>query len=98
MAEAAEKHEIILFRILQEFFSNSVKYSEAECLNVTLDYQDTQLLITATDNGIGFDVLSAEKGSGLINMKSRAELINAAFYLVSQPDEGVTLSIKYPFV
>ena len=28
------KHEIIIFRILQEFLSNSVKYSEAKNLNI----------------------------------------------------------------
>lgn len=93
-----KKHEIVLFRILQEFFSNSVKYSEAEHLYVILDYQDTKLLITATDDGIGFDIETSEKGSGLLNMKSRAELINATFNLISQPNEGVTLTIEYPFV
>ncbi|WP_431135611.1 sensor histidine kinase [Psychroserpens mesophilus] len=93
-----KKHEIILFRILQEFFSNSVKYSEADRIDVNLDYKDTKLVITTSDNGIGFNLASVEKGAGLINMKSRAELINATFDLVSQPDEGVTLSIEYPFV
>jgi hypothetical protein len=91
------KHEIILFRILQEFFSNSVKYSEAEAIEVTLDYQENQLLIEASDNGKGFDRSISEKGSGLINMKSRAELINASYNLQSQPNEGVALTIKYPF-
>ena len=92
-----KKHEIIVFRILQEFFSNSVKYSQANKIDVILDYQTEQLVITAKDNGVGFDVNSAEKGSGLINMKSRAELINASFDISSQPEEGVTLIINYPF-
>ncbi len=91
------KHGIILFRILQEFFSNSVKYSEATTIDVTLEYTPEALIITATDNGIGFEVSSAEKGSGLINMKSRAELINGTFNINSQPNQGVTLKIKYPF-
>lgn len=91
------KHEIIIFRILQEFFSNSVKYSQASEIEVILDYQPEQLIITATDNGIGFDISSAEKGSGLINMKSRAELINASFDMSSKLDHGVTLTINYPF-
>ncbi|WP_335729182.1 sensor histidine kinase [Psychroserpens sp.] len=92
-----KKHEIIIFRILQEFFSNAVKYSEANHLNVILDYKPEHLIITASDDGVGFDVASAEKGSGLINMKSRAELINANFNLKSQPNEGVELVINYPF-
>jgi len=37
-----KKDEIILFRILQEFSSNTLKYAEAEHLNLTLDYQDKQ--------------------------------------------------------
>ncbi len=91
-----KKHEIILFRILQEFFSNSVKYSEADQLKVILDYQTDILTITATDDGKGFDVASAEKGSGLINMKSRAELIDADLEITSQPNHGVKLTIHYP--
>jgi len=92
-----KKHEIILFRILQEFFSNSVKYSEAEYINVTLDFQETELLIIAKDDGVGFEVSSAEKGSGLINMKSRAALIGASFDIDSQLNQGTILKIKYPF-
>ena len=93
---ANKKHEIVMFRILQEFFSNSVKYSEAENLKVELDYKDNELLIIASDDGKGFDVETAEKGSGLINMQSRAELINAKFDLFSKPNGGVKLTIVYP--
>lgn len=92
-----KKHEIILFRILQEFLSNSVKYSEAESLSVTLDYQNSHLMIKAEDNGIGFDISTAEKGSGMINMKSRAELIEATYDLQSEPKKGVSLILKYPY-
>lgn len=94
---ANKKHEIILFRILQEFFSNAVKYSQANHLKVTLTYQPQLLVIEATDDGVGFDMNTIEKGSGLINMKSRAELINAKFQLTSKPDEGVHLRLEYPF-
>ena len=91
------KHEIIIFRILQEFLSNSVKYSEAKNLNITLDYSPKHLIITATDDGKGFDIDTVEKGSGLINMKSRATLVNAKLDLKSKPNEGVQLVIDYPF-
>lgn len=91
-------HEIIIFRILQEFLSNSVKYSEAKNLNINLNYQENNLLITAIDDGKGFDINSIEKGSGLINMKSRAALINATLELTSQPSEGVKLVLNYPLL
>ena len=92
------KHEIIIFRILQEFLSNSVKYSEAKNLNITLDYQLKNLMITAKDDGKGFDIDKVEKGSGLINMKSRAALINASLQLNSKPNEGVELVINYSLI
>ncbi|CAH8282923.1 hypothetical protein EV196_11524 [Mariniflexile fucanivorans] len=90
------KHEIIIFRILQEFLSNSVKYSEAKNIEVVLDYQPHNLMITVKDDGKGFNINDIEKGSGLINMKSRASLINAHFELISQPNEGVKLILNYP--
>jgi len=92
-----KKDEIILFRILQEFFSNTLKYAEAENLNVTLKYHKEHLEIKGEDDGIGFDIDSVEKGSGLINMKKRAELINADFKLDSNLENGTILNIKYPY-
>ncbi|WP_452224587.1 sensor histidine kinase [Lacinutrix chionoecetis] len=92
-----KKHEIIIFRILQEFFSNTVKYSEAKNLAVKLNYLEDKLIITASDDGKGFNVETVEKGSGLLNMKSRAELINTAYNLSSIIGEGTHLELKYPY-
>lgn len=92
-----KKHEVIIFRILQEFFSNTVKYSEAKNLSVILDYQENHLKITAKDDGIGFDMTTVNKGAGLLNMQSRAELINMEYQLISQPGDGVTLELLYPY-
>ena len=92
-----KKDELIIFRMLQEFSSNTLKYAEAENLKVALNYREDQLEITAEDDGIGFDIISAEKGSGLINMEKRAELINADFQLESQLEKGTTLNLIYPY-
>ncbi len=90
-----KSHEIIIFRILQEFMSNSVKYSEAKTLDISLNYTPEVVIITAKDDGKGFDMAVVEKGSGLINMKSRAELIGATLELKSKPNEGVELVLHY---
>ncbi|WP_310993799.1 sensor histidine kinase [Aequorivita marina] len=89
--------ETILFRILQEFFSNTIKHSKALSLNVAIDYQEDYLLITAEDDGIGFDRSSEFLGIGLSNMKSRAALINAALELHAAKGEGTSLYLKYEF-
>ncbi|EPR70742.1 two-component system sensor histidine kinase [Winogradskyella psychrotolerans RS-3] len=92
-----KKDEIILFRILQEFFSNTLKYAQAETIVVSLNYESQFLNIKVEDNGSGFDIENAEKGSGLINMEKRAELLNAKFQLESQLKQGTILNLKYPY-
>ena len=90
------KDAIILFRILQEFISNTVKYSKATQLKITLSYSQNHLSILAEDNGVGFDINTVEKGSGLINIEGRAKLIKTKFNLISKPNEGVKLTLDYP--
>ncbi|MCT4629756.1 sensor histidine kinase [Winogradskyella sp.] len=92
-----QKDEIILFRILQEFFSNTLKYAEADSLKVDLDYTPERLNINVKDNGVGFDTKRVQQGAGMTNMKKRAELINAQFQLESQKNNGTTLKLKYPY-
>ncbi|TYB76487.1 histidine kinase [Bizionia myxarmorum] len=88
---------IILFRIVQEFISNTVKYASAASLLVSLIYKNEHLIIEISDDGKGFEVNSVEKGAGLINMKNRADLINADFNLHSVSKEGTKLQLKYPY-
>ncbi len=90
-----QKDEIILFRILQEFLSNSLKHSKTAKLNVTITYTDIYLIIKAQDFGIGFDEKTIQKGSGLLNMKSRAKLIDTKLKLKSEKDKGVSLTLTY---
>ena len=90
------KDAIILFRILQEFISNTVKYSKASQLTITLNYDKDNLEIIAEDNGVGFNIENVKKGSGLINMESRARITNAEFSLISIPNQGTKLSLNYP--
>ncbi|WP_240911267.1 sensor histidine kinase [Yeosuana marina] len=92
-----KKDEIIIFRIIQEFLSNSVKYSEAKHLKIDLEYTSDLLKIMASDDGKGFNTDTVDKGSGLLNMKSRADLIKAKLNVISKPNEGVQLLIEYPF-
>lgn len=91
------KEEIILFRILQEFFSNAIKHSKAKNLEVNLNFKENQLLISAKDDGVGFEDGEIEKGSGLINMKSRAAIIKTEFAMKSAKNKGVSLTLSYPY-
>lgn len=90
-----QKDEIILFRILQEFISNTVKHSKTEKLEIILNYTSKNLIIKAQDFGIGFDNNTVQSSSGLLNMKSRAKLIKTNFDLISEKNKGVLLTLTY---
>ena len=91
------KEEIIIFRILQEFFSNTIKHSKASTLCVGIDYMDGNLTITADDDGVGFDENLNFAGIGIKNMKNRARLINADLSIESEKNRGTMLRLQYNF-
>lgn len=90
------KTDIIIFRILQEFFSNTIKHSKASLLSVYLKYDNDKLFIFAKDNGKGYTNQESNlDGIGLSNMKKRAHLIKARITIESKIDEGTQISIVY---
>ena len=92
--EIPPQDEIILFRMIQEFFSNTIKHAQATELKVSLHYTTAALEIIVKDNGKGFDVENAQKGSGLMNMKSRAHMIGTDFNLNSDTT-GTQINMLY---
>ncbi|QVY64152.1 sensor histidine kinase [Polaribacter sp. Q13] len=91
-----KKASIIIFRILQEFFSNTIKHSKASNLWVELDFRENELEINAKDDGVGFSSLEHKsKGIGLENIKNRAKLIGASAIFTSEVNKGTSLKILY---
>ena len=94
--EIDPKAEIVIFRILQEFFSNTIKHSKASKLSVKITCRESKLEITARDNGKGFDIATVKgNGIGLSNMKKRGKLINADITILSEINHGTTLIINH---
>ena len=83
---------------MQEFSNNTLKYSKAKNLNILVTYTSDQLEIKAEDNGIGFNINDESKhnGIGLINMKSRTNLIGGKIDLKSSEENGTKLIITCP--
>mgnify|MGYP000554262654 CR=1 FL=1 len=90
------ENELIVFRILQEFFSNTIKHSRASELAVHLAYKEDVLLINALDNGVGFSDSADFSGIGMRNMKNRAKFINAQLQISSTPEHGTKLRLQCP--
>ena len=91
-------HEILIFRIYQEFLANVMKHSKAKNLSVTLNFNANDLEIIAEDNGVGFDTSQKTESSGLQTIKGRATLLNAKYSLTSIIDNGTKLVLLYTFL
>lgn len=90
--------DIVFFRILQEFFSNTIKHAKATELHVSIEYTKHTINIIARDNGQGFNKKNIEnRGIGLTNICKRAQLINAKATIDSVIDKGTTLHIHYNY-
>jgi hypothetical protein len=55
--------------------------------------KQNQISLSITDNGKGFDTNSEKSGNGLLNMKRRAQLINAQFSLKSSLNSGTQIEL-----
>jgi signal transduction histidine kinase len=87
------KKAMFLVRILQEFLQNSLKHASCTHIQVNLELMLTTLRIEIHDNGIGFDRQEPSKGIGLLNMKRRAQMIEADLNLNSTPGQGTSLTL-----
>ena len=92
-----DKDHLILFRILQEFFANTIRHAKAQNLWVKIEKREEKLYIEAQDDGIGIEnVEMKSKGAGLLNMHRRAQMINTDIDLKSSPGNGTVIQLCYP--
>jgi signal transduction histidine kinase len=96
------RKELLLFRILQELVSNTLKYAEASRITIELHKADGKLKLSYTDNGKGFDygathqISNGAAGLGLKNLQSRVDLLNGSVYYFSKAGAGIKVDIVVP--
>ncbi len=94
--------EVAVFRILQEALANAGNHSNARLVEVDLRAADSELVLTVSDDGSGFDIggdgvaASSAGGFGLVGMRERARLIGAELVVGSEPDQGTRISLRVP--
>ena len=86
-----------LERIVREATSNAVRHGQARVVRVEIHAND-HLRVAITDDGRGFET-DADHGRdsfGLVSMRERAEAMNGALSVRSQPGEGTTVEVLMP--
>jgi PAS domain S-box-containing protein len=99
---AAADVDLACLRIIQEGISNAIKYSGAKHLNVSLLKTDGHLTVSVCDDGVGFDVASAQARAadnatvGLLSMRERATLAGGRLTIISSMGHGTRVSATFP--
>ncbi len=91
-----------VFYLIEEAANNSRKYAKASLVRVRGTIEGEEIIFHVQDNGEGFDTSDifsdySKRGSfGMVNMRERAELINASFDIQSAPGKGTTVIVRIP--
>ena len=88
--------KINLYRIIQESLQNCNKYAQATTIRVELKKREENLVLTISDNGVGFIKKNKIKGIGINNMISRTHECNGTFDISSVKGEGTTITVTVP--
>jgi two-component system NarL family sensor kinase len=96
-----ELQEISLYRILQEWVNNVMKYADPMVIEIQLLGYEDEVSVIVEDDGNGFDAGTLEQasGNGWKNIKSRINLVKGSIEIDSRPGKkGTTMIIKVPVV
>jgi PAS domain S-box-containing protein len=94
--------QLVLFRIVQEALHNVHRHSGASEASITVECQETEVRVTISDNGKGFEPplqLSDFVGQGklgLIGMAERAQLVGGELKITSQIGKGTKIIVEAP--
>lgn len=91
---------LCLFRVLQEALQNAVKHSGGRLFSVELRGTSSEIQLTVSDSGVGFDQQDAtgRRGIGLVSMRERMQLVGGEFSIESKPGGGTTVCARVPFM
>lgn len=96
LRDLGEDININLYRIIQESLTNVIKHAQANEVYIKIVRTPEQLSVNISDDGVGFDCASAQRGLGLLGMQERVEAINGKFKLDCDNKRGVKISIVIP--
>ena len=91
--------EIMLYRLVQECFTNVIKHSQAENVGLRLSRRNGCVKMKMDDDGVGFDVHEAAQkrdSYGLAGMRERVALLGGNIEINSTPGKGTKIDIALP--
>ena len=91
-----KEKKIALYRIVQEQFTNIIKYAEASEVFIELRTTNKCIKMVIRDNGKGMDNKLLSNGIGLRNIGSRLSVFDGNMKIETNPGEGFGLLVEIP--
>ncbi len=90
--------QLILFRVISELLTNTIKHARAKNAYVQLQKSDDNISLIFTDDGIGFNskqvMENKNTGIGLKSIVSRIKSINGTCEIISSEGKGFKIIIE----
>jgi PAS domain S-box-containing protein len=89
---------LCIFRIAQEALRNCMKHSEAESAEVELVNTGTEVRLSVSDQGRGFDMNgdTTGQGLGLTSIRERLRVVGGTMKIDSKPAHGARVEVSIP--
>ena len=91
------EHGVVLLRVLEQGLSNVVAHSGATEVDVIVDDNDEEIMLTVRDNGRGpAPEAQSSRQYGLRLLRERAKLLGGTLTLAAHPEGGSALTVVLP--
>jgi signal transduction histidine kinase len=88
--------EVALYFVAVESLGNCLKHAAATATTVTLAELERDVVLEVHDNGSGFDLHTAARGSGLQHMTDRMSALGGTLVINSRRGEGTWVTARVP--
>lgn len=83
------------YLIYKEALNNIAKHADGKNIWISLTSQNNTITLVIIDDGKGFDLAGKNSGNGLSNMSYRAETLHGVLKVVSDPENGTRVELKF---
>ncbi len=99
LGELPQDTQIMLYRLVQECFTNVIKHSKAENVLLSVHRSNGRMHLKVEDDGIGFDLAQAaqkRESFGLSGMRERVVLLGGRMEIKTRQGGGTKIDIRIP--
>lgn len=91
-----EEAKTVLFRIAQELLVNVLTHAGADRVKVVLSENEGNIILSVTDNGLGFETSEKRDTLGLVGLRERAHSLKGTLTIDSKPGQGTSVLASIP--